>query len=78
MSPSVSSMSEKSAATAPSSEWSEAMTAIEQGLLRVPGMARLRGDHREAAAADILHRLAAAGFLAGIPELSAAPLAAAA
>lgn len=71
-------MPENSTAPAPSSEWSEAMTAIEQGLLRVPGMSRLRGDHREAAAADILHRLTAAGLITGIPELSAAPLAAAA
>lgn len=50
---------------------SAAMTAVELGLLRVPGMARLRGDRREAAAADILQRLAEAGVLAGIPEFSA-------
>ncbi|HEX9089523.1 MAG TPA: hypothetical protein VF867_18680 [Arthrobacter sp.] len=53
------------------------MTAVEQGLLCLPGISRLRGDRREAAAADILGRLAAGGFLTGIPEFAAPPAGAA-
>ena len=47
-----------------------AMTAVELGLMSIPGFARLRGDRREAAARDILQRLAAGGYLVGTPELT--------
>lgn len=55
-----------------------AMTAVELGLMSIPGFARLRGDRRETAARDILQRLADAGYLAGVPELAATEAAAAA
>lgn len=54
-----------------------AMTAVELGLMSIPGFARLRGDRREAAARDILQRLADGGHLAGAHE-QASPEAAAA
>lgn len=54
----------------PSPALTAAMTAVELGLLGLPGFSRLRGDRREAAARDILRRLAGTGHLAGIPELS--------
>lgn len=71
-------MPQKTTAPAPSTALSSAMTAVELGLLGLPGFARLRGDRREAAARDILRRLAETGHLAGIPELTnpAAPAAA--
>lgn len=71
-------MLQRISAPAPSPALSSAMTAVELGLLGLPGFTRLRGDRREAAARDILRRLADAGHLADIPELtaSAAPAAA--
>lgn len=45
-----------------------AMTAVELGLMSIPGFARLRGDRREAAARDILQRLDDAGHLSAPPQ----------
>lgn len=53
-----------------------AQTAVELGLMSIPGFTRLRGDRRETAARDILQRLHDGGHLAA--PAAASPDAAAA